>query len=78
MPTDHATTTHWSNEVQFPVDWAIELSGISDVLESFYNSNALVAKKTLQVFNDPEIDCEKLLRYGKSADFQALPPEWKL
>lgn len=42
-----------------------DLSGISDALESFYNFNALIAKKTPQVFNDSEIDCDKLLRYGK-------------
>lgn len=42
-----------------------DLSGISDVLESFYNFNALIAKKTPEVFDDPEIDCDKLLKYGK-------------
>lgn len=42
-----------------------ELSTSSDVLESFFNFNALVAKKIPQAFVEPEIDCEKLLAYGK-------------
>lgn len=49
-----------------------DLSGISDVLESFYNFNALIAKKTPEVFDDPEIDCDKLLKYGKSPTIISL------
>lgn len=40
-------------------------SRISDVLESFLNFNALVAKKVPSAFDDPEIDNDKLVSYGK-------------
>lgn len=42
-----------------------ERSAISDVLESFMNFNALVAKKVPEAYNDNEIDCDKLINYGK-------------
>lgn len=41
-----------------------ELSNISDVLESFYAFNSLVAKKIPQAFADVNIDCIKLIRFG--------------
>lgn len=40
-------------------------SNISDVLESFLNFNALIAKKVPNAFDDPEVDCFKLVNYGK-------------
>ena len=40
-------------------------SGICDVLESFLNFNALIAKKVPTAFDDPEIDCDKLIGYGE-------------
>lgn len=45
---------------------AAELSGVSDVLETFFNFNTLIAKKVPQALNDTEIDCEKLVGYGEN------------
>lgn len=45
-------------------------SNISDVLESFLNFNALIAKKVPSAFDDPEIDCDKLISYGKISEIQ--------
>lgn len=53
-------------------------SNISDVLESFLNFCALIAKKVPSAFDDPEIDCDKLVSYGKlflsndDCDFELL------
>lgn len=41
-----------------------ERSSISDVFESFLNFNALIAKKVPNAFDDPEVDCLKLVNYG--------------
>lgn len=46
-----------------------ERSGISDVLESFLNFNALIAKKIPNAFDDDEIDCDKLVSYGERLRF---------
>lgn len=43
-----------------------ELSHISDVFESFYVFNSLVAKKIPQAFADVNIDCIKLINFGMS------------
>lgn len=40
-------------------------SSICDVLEMFLNFNALIAKKIPTAFDDPEIDCDKLIGYGE-------------
>lgn len=40
-------------------------SAICDVVESFLNFNALIAKKSPNAFDDPEIDCDKLIGYGE-------------
>lgn len=42
-----------------------ERSSICDVLETFLNFNALIAKKVPNAFDDPEIDCDKLISYGE-------------
>lgn len=47
-------------------------SVICDVLESFLNFNALIAKKVPNVFDDPEIDCDKLIGYGEFVLFLLL------
>lgn len=43
----------------------VDRSNISDVLESFFNFCALIAKKVPNAFDDAEIDCNKLISYGK-------------
>lgn len=43
-----------------------DLSNISDVLESFYVFNSLVAKKIPQAFADANVDCIKLIHFGKN------------
>lgn len=40
-------------------------SGISDVLESFFNFTGLIAKKVPKAFEDAEIDCDRLISYGE-------------
>lgn len=47
---------------------AADRSGISDVIESFLNFCALVAKKVPNAFDDSEIDCDKLVSYGEYHD----------
>lgn len=42
-----------------------DLSKICDVLESFYVFNTQVAKKIPQAFADVNIDCVKLIHFGK-------------
>lgn len=42
-----------------------ELSNIVDVLESFFNFTAMIAKKIPQGLAEQEIDNEKLMAYGK-------------
>lgn len=41
-----------------------ERSNISDVIESFFDFNALIAKKVPTAFDDEEIDCDKLVSYA--------------
>lgn len=48
---------------------AAQRSDISDVLESFFNFCALLAKKTPTALDDSEVDCDKLVGYGKLANF---------
>lgn len=42
-----------------------DFSTISDVVESFYGFNAQIAKKLPQSFADDNIDCPKIIHYGK-------------
>lgn len=44
---------------------AADRSGVSDVIESFLNFCALIAKKVPSAFDDNDIDCDKLVSYGK-------------
>lgn len=43
-----------------------DFSHIADVMESFYGFNSLIAKKIPQAFSDTNIDCIKLIHYGKA------------
>lgn len=44
---------------------AADRSNISDVIETFFNFSALISKKVPNAFDDAEIDCDKLISYGK-------------
>lgn len=42
-----------------------QFSNVADVMESFYTFNTHIVKKLPQVYGDTNIDCEKLLHFGK-------------